>query len=379
MLSKALIENAPAKPGVYLFKNRNGRILYIGKAKSLKARLRSYTNSRQRRKIKQLVHSTVKVDYVVCGSELEALLLESRLIKKHQPKYNVLLKESRPRPFVKMTFDEPFPRLLVDYEISDDGAKYFGPFPGFETAKKAIEIIQRLFPLRICSLRLPMTSSYVERPIRPNPEIRPCLEYHLGRCSAPCAGKINETDYQAVCQDVIRLISGRHLELLEDLVRRRDQAAAELNFEQAARIQERIELISRIQLLAGHNNNLAVICPSTEFGAVELFFIKSGKLHAQHRISSSDQATLEYTVGVLIADAFSSPASSQEISAAPFDKGEEISQLDLDAMNIISRWLYANLREQRIVALPNLINPTDTLAQMTGEVVRTIQSVIRDE
>ncbi|MBM3237708.1 hypothetical protein FJZ31_15575 [Candidatus Poribacteria bacterium] len=355
MLPGFLIENVPAKPGVYFFQNRNGRILYIGKAKSLKARLRSYTNSKQRRKVKQLVHSTVKVDYVVCGSELEALLLESRLIKKHQPKYNVLLKEARPRPFVKMTFDEPFPRLLVDYEIQDDGAKYFGPFPGSKTAQKAIEIIQRLFPLRVC-----------ERPIRPNPAIRPCLEYHLGRCSAPCAGKINATDYQAVCQKVIRLVSGRHLELLENLVRRRDKAAAELNFEQAARIQERIELIGRIQLLAGHNNNLAVLCPSTEAGAVELFFIKSGKLHAQHRISSSDQATLEDTVRVLIADAFSSPESPQELTS-----------LDLDAMNIISRWLYANLREKRVVALPDLTNLTDALAQMTDEVVRAIQSVVK--
>jgi excinuclease UvrABC nuclease subunit len=367
MLPKALIENAPDKSGVYFFKNRNGRILYIGKAKSLKARLRSYTNSRQRRKIKQLVHSTVKVDYIVCGSELEALLLESRLIKKHQPKYNVLLKEPRPRPFVKITFDEPFPRLLVDYEIQDDEAKYFGPFPGSKTAQKAIEIIQRLFPLRICSLRLPTPSAYGERPIRPNPKIRPCLEYHLGRCSAPCAAKISETDYQAICKDVIRLVSGRHLELLEDLVRMRDKAAAELNFEQAARIQERIELISRVQLLAGHNNNLAVLCPSTEARAVELFFIKSGKLHAQHRITSSEQTILEDTIRVLIADAFSSPASSQELTS-----------LDLDAMNIISRWLYANLREQRIIALPNLTNLTNALAQMTGEVVRAIQSVKRE-
>jgi len=369
MLPKILIEYAPAKPGVYLFKNRNGRIIYIGKAKSLRVRLRSYTNSKQRGKIKRLVRDTVKVDYVVCGSELEALLLESRLIKKHQPRCNVLLKKPRPRPFVKITFDEPFPCVLVDYEIQDDGAKYFGPFPSFKTAQKAIEIIQRLFPLRIC-----------ERPIRPNPKIRPCLEYHLGRCLAPCAAKISEDDYQAVCQDMVLLVSGRNLTLLEDLVQMRDKATAELNFEQAARIQERIELIGRVQLLAGHKNNLAVLCPSTEAGAVELFFIKSGKLHTQHRIPYSAQTTLQNTVSCLISDAFSSLESSKNLTS-----------LDLDAMNIISRWLYANLGEQRIVALPDLsrslpsnevkgsrtglTNLEDALEQMTNEVVRAIQSV----
>ena len=147
----------------------------------------------------------------------------------------------------------------------------------------------------------------------------------------------------------------------------RDKATAELNFEQAARIQERIELIGRVQLLAGHKNNLAVLCPSTEAGAVELFFIKSGKLHAQHRIPYSAQATLKNTVSCLISDAFSSPESSKNLTS-----------LDLDAMNIISRWLYANLGEQRIVALPNLTNLTDALAQMTEEVVRAIQSVKRE-
>ena len=214
------------------------------------------------------------------------------------------------------------------------------------------------------SLRLPTPSAYGERSIRPNPKIRPCLEYHLGRCSAPCAAKISKADYRAVCQDAIRLVSGRHLELLEDLVRMRDKATAELNFEQAARIQEKIELIGRIQLLAGHKNNLAVLCPSTEDGAVELFFIKSGKVHAQHRIPASDKATLEDTVRILITDSFSSSAPSQDITL-----------LDLDAMNIISRWLYANLGEQRIVALPNLTNLEDELEQMTSEVVRAIQSV----
>jgi excinuclease ABC subunit C len=355
MLSRELIEDAPAKPGVYFFQNCNGRIIYIGKAKSLKARLRSYTNRKQRRKVKRLVRDIVKVDYVICGSELEALLLESQLIKKHQPKYNVLLKKPRPRPFVKITFAEPFPRVLVDYETQDDGTQYLGPFPSFNTAQKAVEIIQRLFPLRIC-----------ERSIRPHPQNRPCLEYHLDRCSAPCAAKISEYDYRVVCQDAVRLVSGRYMEILEELVRMRDNATAELNFEQAARIQGKIELIGRIQLLAGHKNNLAVICPSTESGAVELFFISSGKLHFQHRITITDQS-LEDTVGVLITDAFSSPVSSQEFTS-----------LDLDAMNIISRWLYTNLGEQRIVALPNLVNLTDSLTQMMEEVVMAIQSVNRD-
>jgi len=351
MLPRDFIEDAPTKPGVYFFKNRYGKILYIGKAKSLKARLRSYTYNKQTRKVKRLVRNTVKIDYVVCGSELEALLLESQLIKQHKPKYNVFLKKTRPRPFVKISLGEAFPRLLVDYEMHDDRAKYFGPFPSLEVAQEAVDITHKLFPLRTC-----------ERPVRPNPKGRPCLEYQIGRCSAPCAARISEADYRRTCDEVVRLVSGRHPQLLGELTQRRDKATAELRFEQAARIQRKIECIGRMQLNAVYDNNLAVLCPSIEAGAVELFLIKGSKLYAQHRISPSAQATLADTVGLLIAEAFSHPASSQDITP-----------LDLDAMNIISRWLYANQREYRVLALPDLPNPADALAQMTREVMRAIR------
>jgi len=381
MLPKVLIEDAPTKPGVYFFENRYGKILYIGKAKSLRARLRSYTHNKQTRKVKRLLRNTVKVDYAVCGSELEALLLESQLIKQHKPKYNVFLKHIRPRPFIKISLGEPFPRVLIDYEIHDDGAKYFGPFPSLEVAQESVDITHKLFPLRTC-----------ERPVRPKPNARPCLEYQIGRCSAPCAANINKADYRAICDDVVRLVSGQHPELLGELTQMRDKATAELRFEQAARIQHKIECIGRMQLNAIHNNNLAVLCPSIEAGfvshefvlnkgihpfktekgihpletetAVELFFIKGSKLYAQHRISPSAQKTLADTIGSLIAEEFSHPASSKDITP-----------LDLDAMNIISRWLYANQREYRVLALPDLPNQADALAQMTCEVVRAIRAM----
>jgi len=266
-----------------------------------------------------------------------------------------LLKKPRPRPFIKISFDEPFPRVLLDYEIHDNGARYFGPFPRFEVARESVEIIQKLFPLRTC-----------ERSIRPNPKTRPCLEYQLERCSAPCAAKISEANYRAICDDAVRLLSGRYLELLEELTQMRDKATAELRFEQASRIQRKIECIGRMQLNAVHNNNLVVLCPSTEAGAAEMFLIKGGKLHAQHRISPSDQTTLADTVSPIIADAFSHPAHTQDITA-----------LDLDAMNIISRWLYANQKEYRVLSLPDLGNHPNTLAQMTREVVQAVRVITR--
>ena len=316
--------------------------------------MRSYTysSSKQPRKVKRLVRSTVRADYIVCGSELEALLLESRLIKQHKPRYNVLLKKNRPRPFIKISVVESFPRVFVDYDIHEDGAKYFGPFPSLEVAQESVEIIQKLFPLRTC-----------ERPIRPNPKTRPCLEYQLERCSAPCADKISEADYRAICDDVVRLLSGRSLELLEELTQKRDTATAELRFERAARIQREIEGIGRMQLNAIHNNNLVVLCPSIESGAAAMFLIKGGKLHAQHRISLASQAILAETVSPIIAEAFSHQVPPQDITP-----------LDLDAMNIISRWLYANQKEYRVLSLPDLSNQ-GTLSKMTNEVVRAIRVI----
>jgi excinuclease ABC subunit C len=198
MLSKEDVNSLPDKPGVYFFRSRSSEILYIGKAKSLRKRVRSYTyrSYRHSKRTRQLVRRTRELDYTVCGSELEALLLESRLIKEHLPDYNVMQRRLRNYPFVKITMNEDFPRVFVAWEIQADGAKYLGPFPRWGDAQEVVEIIHRLFPVRKCEDEIALGSQ------------RPCLNYHIKRCLGPCAGKLTRADYRKVIGTIIRLLSG---------------------------------------------------------------------------------------------------------------------------------------------------------------------------
>ncbi len=362
MLTKLLANALPEKPGVYFFKNRRGEILYIGKAKSLRARVRSYTykSKGHSRRVKRLVRSVAKVDYELCGSELEALLLESRLIKQHKPKYNVMQKKVRNRPFVKINLNADFPRISTVFEIQVDGAKYFGPFRNRAAAEEAVEIIHKLFPLRTC-----------EKSIKPNPNARPCLNYHIGRCLSPCAAKVSAGEYNALLDNVIKLISGAHTQLLDELVQKREQAAAELLFEKAGRIHEQIMLIGKVierhkfQVNAVDNNDLAVVYPSRDLHAIELFFIKNGKLRAQKRLALAPESELIQQIQPEVIAIFGSS-----------DEPLEITPLDVDAMNIISQWLYANRNSQHIVLWPNHPQWQDASDEFMRRIIQVIFHVV---
>lgn len=234
MLSKEMTDNLPALPGVYFFKGRSGKILYIGKAKSLKKRVRSYLHNRKP-KIKRLVNRVVELNYEICGSELEAFLLESRLIKKYRPSYNSLYKHTQSSPFIKVDLADNFPRVELAFKVEPDGAKYFGPLSSLRWTAEVVDVLHKIFPIRTCEME-----------IKPDPNFRPCLEYHLKRCGAPCAERVSRHEYRSMIEDVIRLLDGGHQEAIEDLIVRRDQAAAELRFEKAAALQRRIERLRKV-------------------------------------------------------------------------------------------------------------------------------------
>ncbi len=238
MLTKEMVANLPSLPGVYFFLSRSGEILYIGKAKSLKKRVRSYLyNSKQNRwgKIKRLVQHTTQIDYKICASEFEALLLESRLIKHHQPPYNTSQKFVRRSPFIKVTLNEDFPQVIVVFKEEADGARYFGPYSSLRWTREVLEVLYQIFPIRTC-----------EGTITPLPDFRPCFSYHLKRCQAPCAAKVSRRVYRGMINDVVHILDGNYEAVIKKLTAARDREAIALRFERAAALQKRIEQIKRV-------------------------------------------------------------------------------------------------------------------------------------
>ena len=238
MLTRNMVSGLPSRPGVYFFKGKSEEILYIGKAKTLSKRVQSYlhNNRRNRRyKMRQLVRHTIRVDYQICASELEALLLEARLIKKYQPKYNTALKAVYALPFIRIAINDPFPRVELADDEKQDGARYFGPFSARRWTWEVIDMLHKIFPIRTCDGK-----------IAPEPNFRPCFSYHVRRCDAPCAGRVSQADYRAMIDDVMRILDGEYPAVIADLRRARAQAATELRFERAGAIQKKIEQIEKV-------------------------------------------------------------------------------------------------------------------------------------
>lgn len=238
MLTKEMVVNLPLLPGVYFFRSKSGEILYIGKAKSLKKRVRSYLyNSKQNRwdKTKRLVRHATQIDYQICASELEALLLEARLIKYHQPPYNTSLKFVQRSPFIKVTLNEDFPKVAIVFKEEPDEAQYFGPYSSLRWTREVIEVLHRIFPIRTC-----------EETITPLPDFKPCFSYHLKRCQAPCAAKVSREAYRAMINDVIRILEGKYHAVIKKLTSERDRETIALRFERAAALQRQIEQIERV-------------------------------------------------------------------------------------------------------------------------------------
>ncbi len=219
------IDSLPAEPGVYLYRNAEGKIIYVGKARSLRQRIRSYFQESRPLdpKTGRLVSETVDLEYIVTDSEVEALILESTLVKRNQPRYNVNLKDDKSFPYLKLTVNEPFPRIFITRRVKKDGALYFGPFLPAACARKTLKLVNKYFKLRTCNLEIDGTLP------------RPCLDYQMRRCLGPCvAGLCTREQYERAVADVKLLLSGRTEELIRELERRMSEASDNLNFEAAA-------------------------------------------------------------------------------------------------------------------------------------------------
>ncbi|MDA1280097.1 MAG: excinuclease ABC subunit UvrC, partial [Chloroflexi bacterium] len=264
----------PRQPGVYIHRDSGGKVLYVGKSASLRNRLRSYFGSRSNLDAKtlELVSRVADFEYIVTESEQEALLLENSLIKKHKPKYNVRLKDDKTYPYIKVDLAEDFPRVYVTRKTANDGARYFGPFASAGSVRKTLDLLKRLFPYRSCTKAITGTDD------------RPCLEFHIKRCVAPCTGYASNLEYSKVIEQVIMFLDGNTREVVHELEATMREASDALEFERAGALRDRLRAIERVyegQKVVGlGREDLDAI--SAAFGGeeawVEIFFVRHGNL-----------------------------------------------------------------------------------------------------
>ena len=265
----------PADPGVYMFRSARGEILYVGKAKSLRARVRTYLGQSSNTDIKtrELARQAVDVEVLVVGSEAEALILEANLIKEHQPRFNIQLRDDKKYPYIKVTVNEPFPRAYVTRRVHKDGARYFGPFVSVARVRRALEVVKRINGIRSCRYDLP-----AETPARP------CLDHHIGRCAAPCVGLQSQADYRAMIDQVLRVLSGDVATLQAEVEADMRKAAAEMDFERAAHLRDVLAGLDgiarqqRVQKVGGGDQDVVGIARDGSLGVAVTLHIRDGVL-----------------------------------------------------------------------------------------------------
>jgi excinuclease ABC subunit C len=268
------IETLPRKPGVYLMRDTGGAVIYVGKAIDLRSRVRSYfqTSAWENPKVRAIVSEIADLDFIVTDSELEALILEANLIKQHRPRYNVRFKDDKRYPYIKLTWADPFPRVLVTRRMERDGSRYFGPFTSASAVHQTLDLLRKSFPYLTCN-----------REITGHDE-RPCLYYDIKLCLGPCIGAVTQGAYRAMIRGLARFLEGRSEEVIADMEARMKAAADEWDFEQAAALRDQLQAVRRIverqKIVSSIGADQDVIAFAREEGdaCVQVFFIRGGKL-----------------------------------------------------------------------------------------------------
>ena len=292
------IKNLPDKPGVYLMKNSLGEVIYVGKAKVLKNRVKSYfqKSKNHSEKVKVMVKNIAEFEYIVTDSEMEALILECNLIKKYSPKYNILLKDDKFYPFIKITVNDDYPRVFVTRRFAKDGSKYFGPYTNGSAVYETLDLIYKIFPLRNCKLV-----------IKENGEkVRPCLNYHIKKCLGPCGGHISKEEYGKMINDIIDILSGKETYITKMLKSDMEKAAEELEFEKAASLRDKILSINAIaekqkifKTMEGDEDFINIEQDEKD-SCIQVFFSRDGKIIGREHFIFEN--TANESIGEIIED-----------------------------------------------------------------------------
>lgn len=292
------IKNLPDKPGVYLMKNSLCEVIYVGKAKVLKNRVKSYfqKSKNHSEKVKVMVKNIAEFEYIVTDSEMEALILECNLIKKYSPKYNILLKDDKFYPFIKITVNDDYPRVFVTRRFAKDGSKYFGPYTNGSAVYETLDLIYKIFPLRNCKLV-----------IKENGEkVRPCLNYHIKKCLGPCGGHISKEEYGKMINDIIDILSGKETYITKMLKSDMEKAAEELEFEKAASLRDKILSINAIaekqkifKTMEGDEDFINIEQDEKD-SCIQVFFSRDGKVIGREHFIFEN--TANESIGEIIED-----------------------------------------------------------------------------
>ena len=326
------LKKLPGKPGVYLMHDEKDEIIYVGKAVSLKNRVRQYFQSSRNKgiKIEQMVTHISRFEYIVTDSELEALVLECNLIKEHRPKYNTMLMDDKTYPFIKVTVEEPFPRTMMTRRMLNDKAKYFGPYTSAGAVKDTIELIRKLYHIRSCNRKLP----------RDVGKERPCLNYHIHQCNAPCQGYVSAEEYQESVQEVLKFLNGNYEGIVEQLKDKMEKASEMLEFEKAIEYRELIASVQKIAQKqkitdaagAGDDRDILAMAVEGEDAVVQVFFIRGGRLigrdHFYLKIAKEESA--KETLSSFI---------KQFYAGTPYIPAELMLPEEIDDQELIEEWL----------------------------------------
>ena len=324
------LKKLPSKPGVYLMHDEEDTIIYVGKAVSLKNRVRQYFQSSRVRssKIEQMVSKISRFEYIVTDSELEALVLENNLIKEHQPKYNTMLKDDKTYPFIKVSIAEAYPRVFVSRSMKKEKAKYYGPYTSSKAVKDTIDFVQKLFRLRTCNRNLPKDIG----------KGRPCLNYHMGQCNAPCQGLISQEEYQEQVNKAIRFLEGDQEPVIQMLEKKMKDAAERMDFESAMEQRDLIESIQQISQRQkitqsdGEDRDIIAVATDKQDAVVQVFFVRGGKLigrdHFYLRVAMNDTKSS-------ILNSF----LKQFYSGTPFIPRELVLQTEVEDHEVLEEWM----------------------------------------
>ncbi len=324
------LKKLPQKPGVYIMHDARDAIIYIGKAISLRNRVRQYFRPSHNEGLKkeQMVRQIARFEYIITDSELEALILECNLIKEHRPKYNTMLRDDKTYPYIRVTLGETFPRVLFSRQMKKDKSRYFGPYTSAGAVKETIELVGKLYSLKTCNRVLP----------RDIGKERPCLNYHIHQCMAPCQGKVSKEEYRKQIDQVIEFLNGNYQPVLKELEEKMQQASEDMNFEKAIEYRELLKAVKtiaqkqKITSSDGEDKDIIAMASDEQDAVVQVFFIRDGKLigrdHFHVNIGSED--TREQVLATFV---------KQFYAGTPFIPRELMLQEEIEEAEVIAEWL----------------------------------------
>ena len=356
------LKKLPGRPGVYIMHDEKDNIIYVGKAISLKNRVRQYFQSSRNKgvKIEQMVTHIRRFEYIVTDSELEALVLECNLIKEHRPKYNTMLMDDKTYPFIKVTTNEPFPRVILSRKMLKDKAKYFGPYTSAQAVRDTIDLIHKLYHVRSCNRNLP----------RDTGKERPCLNYHIKQCDAPCQGYISQEEYGKSINEVIRFLNGHYDSILSELEKKMNEASEALEFERAIEYRELLNSVKKVAQKqkitdsSGEDRDVLAVASGEEDAVVQVFFIRGGRLigrdHFYLQISKGESKGS-------ILDSF----IKQYYAGTPYIPGELMLQEDVEERELLETWLTAKRGQKVTLRIPKK-GTKEKLVELAAENARLV-------